>query len=109
MSRVLINAVESYVRNIARETRDIQAAITINEQLLVEVGSQVKQSSELTIRLHQEQSHNVAAVRDAVENLTSGIEAQKQCPLISVYYYVSSANTMPQIHIGQMSWSGFRA
>ncbi|OCT48034.1 hypothetical protein CLCR_04007 [Cladophialophora carrionii] len=75
--RVIINAVETYVRNTAEETRNIRDAIASTERVLAGIQSQVKQSSELTITLREEQSQGLAGVHSAVENLTLGVKAQE--------------------------------
>jgi hypothetical protein len=74
--------VEIYVRNIAEETRNIQTAIASTERALAGIHSQVKQSSELTISLREEQSQGLAEVHSAVENLTLGVKAQEMEALL---------------------------
>ena len=76
MSRVLINAVERYVRSIAEEARDMRATIIHHEQLLTSIDSGIKHSSELVLRLHGEQSQSIAQVENIVSVV--GNEVKKQ-------------------------------
>ncbi|EXJ54732.1 hypothetical protein A1O7_10073 [Cladophialophora yegresii CBS 114405] len=80
--RVIINAVETYVRNTAEETRNIQNAIASTERVLAGIQSQVKQSSELTMTLREAQSQGLAKVHGAVGNLTLEIKAQETKALL---------------------------
>jgi hypothetical protein len=75
--RILINAVESYIRTVAEDTRDIKAAIRQNEQLMQTIDTGIKQSSDLTKRFHDEHTQSVVRLESSILNLHVDIESQE--------------------------------
>ena len=73
---MLINAVETYVRSIAEETRDIKSTVTQTEQLLTNVDSSMKESFDLARRLHDEQFKSLTHVHENIRDLGDEIKEQ---------------------------------
>jgi len=75
--RILISAVESYIRNVAEDTRDIKAAIKQNEQLIQTMDTGIKQYSDLAMRLHDEHTQSVARLESSIRDVHIDIESQE--------------------------------